>query len=828
MRPAAGLCYHPVMLRTITPWAITTALLLSLSLAVACGSDADGADDAAPPQDAVALDTAEPPDAGPLDAIEPDAAEPTDAPEPLDAAPDAADPLDAAPADTRPPLDPLGDADKDGVLDLDEVADGTDPYDPRSARAWHPEITGHPRLFMGPDDLDRLAALAAEPTGAHATLWTRVVNRSQQNPAAQPTDGTYDPSAAAAQGEVAEAAAFRGLLEADAAMTAKALDLLSAPIPDPTYLNTGSSFNVGAHYNLIESDALVGFCTAYDYVAGTPGVDAEALATARARLVERIDHFRTLCFEGGGCRNLIRNERNNHTMKPMGALGLCAIAVPDRATAAADFNEAVASLDWLFNHRQGVPEGGYGENWNYLNYGAQSFIQLMVAWHRLAPGETWPLRGLGLVTPDDPRAGLLTDYLDFAAHPTTRAVFLAMMQATRPDGLTVPIDDGNPSAASAGLLAAFFDDPRFLWLWEKPRVNRAASRCVTATFALLDPAMAPVDPDWPLSLFLPEAGFTVLRTGFDPDQLYIHFNHEHGPVRQAGYSHEHADSLSVVLHAFGEPLIIDPGYINYGEHLRVKYGHDHNLVLVDGEGPPFFFLDPLVQAEPEGDAWLHTWDDDPDFTTAIASTKYGEAELRRRIVRVRERYLVIADDLLSATDRVWTWQINGLAGGTVANTSFEQTPLGGRWTRPKARAVVAVASTVGAATFDTTLEDHLNDGGWKEHVRLAAEATMGPGAGFVAVVLPDLADAPEATFTALDPADGVAALVVTHADGAVDLVALNLTDAAHTVDASGLATPLPAGALTLRRLAPAAEAARTWPMATPPIPDPPPTVPTDP
>ncbi|MCA9517811.1 MAG: heparinase II/III family protein, partial [Myxococcales bacterium] len=655
------------MLRSVR--AIVTLSLsfgtLALGGLAACGDDGgagtvtDALGDTAAAVDTLPADTVDDAvdDTATADVVDPDTA--ADA---VDAEPDvdsqAADADTADLVDTAPVLDPNGDTDKDGVFDLDEVDDGTDPFDPRSCRAWHPEIAGHPRLFLRPDDVAAVAArVGAEGAPAHAAIWPRIVSRANQAPPEQPTDGTYDPSVAAAQGDIAEAAAFRGLLEGDAAMTAKAVALLAAAFPDPTYLNQQSAFDVGAHYDLIESEALVGFCTAYDYVAGTPGVAAEDLAAARAGVVARIDTFRRMCFQPGGCRALIVNERNNHTEKPVGALGLCAIAVPDRPEAAADFNDAVASLDWLLNVRQGVPEGGYAEGWNYLVYAGQSFLQLMLAWHRLAPGAEWPLHGLGAVTPSDPRAGDIATYRDFATHPTTRAIFKNLLVATTPNARTVPTDDGNPSTWPGGLLAALFDDPHLLWRWDA--TGYATPRCATATFAALDPAMTAADPDWPLETFLPEAGFSVLRSDFGPDALYLHVNHERGVVREAGFSHEHADNLSLVLHAFGEPLVIDPGYIDYTNHKKVRYATDHNLVLVDGAGPDFSPFDDLVQAQPNCDAFLHDHDVDATFATLIASSKYAGAEVRRRVVRVANRWVIVADSLLSATPRTWTWQLNG-------------------------------------------------------------------------------------------------------------------------------------------------------------------------
>ena len=36
---------------------------------------------------------------------------------------------------------------EDGIPDAREAEEGTDPQDPSSASAWHPEWTGHPRLL---------------------------------------------------------------------------------------------------------------------------------------------------------------------------------------------------------------------------------------------------------------------------------------------------------------------------------------------------------------------------------------------------------------------------------------------------------------------------------------------------------------------------------------------------------------------------------------------------------------------------------------------------------------------------------------------------------
>jgi hypothetical protein len=109
-------------------------------------------------------------------------------------------------------VDALADPDGDGIATVDELSDGTDPTDPGSAAAWHPEIVGHPRLFLGPEAVAEVASRVDASDGSHAVLWQRIITRAAKTPPEQPTDGTYDPAIAAQRGDIADAAAFVGLL----------------------------------------------------------------------------------------------------------------------------------------------------------------------------------------------------------------------------------------------------------------------------------------------------------------------------------------------------------------------------------------------------------------------------------------------------------------------------------------------------------------------------------------------------------------------------------------------------------------------------------------
>ncbi len=809
----------------------TLSLAIALSL-VGCGDTSDPTDTTIPDSVAVEIDALDEttPDATETtleDSAEPDSSpdiaetlEAIDAPNPTDTTDttDVIDTLDTREVEAEAVIDPNGDTDRDGIFDLEEVDDGTNPFDPRSARAWHPEITHHPRLFTHPDARATIVARAAATDGRAQTLWARVIALADRAMPAHPLDQGYNTDIPFNQGPIVEAAALVGYVTGDLAYTTKALDTLAAAFPDPTPLNNRSMFNAGDHYDLLEAEALQGFCSAYDLAAGTPDVDPTQLAAAAARLVERVDYFRTLCMTRGGCTSLLRNEPNNHAVKALAALGTCAMALPDRASAAADFNEALTAIDFLAHERQGNLEGGWAESWNYLSYSGETHLGFLAAVHNVGVA-SWSLVGDGWITRSNERNDQLVEVLDPAGDPLWRAVYERALFATMPSGVTPAVDDANPSALHGGLIAALFDDPRFLWNWTLPRVGLHTGRQLVATFLMADPAIAPVTPDWGDGFFA-EAGFSILRSGLDVNASYFHMQHEREDMRVMGGAHEHADNLSFLLAAHGTELAIDPGYLDFTNHKKVKYGTDHNIVLVDGLGPEFFLDDQLVEIAPNSDAYLHDHATAPPFTTFIASTKYRDAELRRRVVRVTtpgQDVFIVADDLVNlgaAPTRKWTFQLNGLASEEIGGTSFATTDSASgtfaEWRRPGATLFAAVTAN-GDATIASRLEESIFSS--QRHRCLTVDADMGAGAGFLTVLIPALPDAtPVITSTRVGQ---VVVTNVTLPDGTVLVAYLNPSSEA-VIDGKSIVP-----GLTVM----SADQVGHWTLQTPPIPDPTPFIP---
>jgi hypothetical protein len=160
-----------------------------------------------------------------------------------------------------------------------------------------------------------------------------------------------------------------------------------------------------------------------------------------------------------------------------------------------------------------------------------------------------------------------------------RALVLVMDQS----GNDVPTNDSWPinaiGAARKGLQLG--DDPLLEWAASKGQKG-----------------IAPPD-----STALPYAGFYAMRGGWKPDDLFLFFRA--GPP---GLGHEHQDMLEVVLRAWNQTLLFDPGTYSYDHSDWRRFTIDtdsHSTITVDGRQqhrPP----NPVPVVEPMRNPWITT------------------------------------------------------------------------------------------------------------------------------------------------------------------------------------------------------------------------------
>ncbi len=140
------------------------------------------------------------------------------------------------------------------------------------------------------------------------------------------------------------------------------------------------------------------------------------------------------------------------------------------------------------------------------------------------------------------------------------------------------------------------------------------------------------------SRYWKNSGWAVMRSDWDeePFEQARHLVFKASPRGP----HGHLDQLSMTLYAYGRPLLIDPGRLNYRAEGRIfRSTPYHNTVTVDGGD------------QRDGDASFERWQSTDTCELAVGSHKlYPGVTHRRTVLFVKPYFWVVRDDLLSDGD----------------------------------------------------------------------------------------------------------------------------------------------------------------------------------
>ena len=587
------------------------------------------------------------------------------------------------------PRDPTYEGDGDGVPDLDEVAAGTDPDDPADAPAWRPDWSGHPRVVFGPEDLPGIAAMVAAPDPVHETLLARIQGAAAQDVPSHP-DGGYDPYVTAARGRIAKAAAFLALVTEDAAMTEKAVGILSNLSPDIGLITIDHPWFNKTDIHVAEG--LASMAIAADWLLGVPSLAPEDAAAVEASVMAVALVFEHEVTEGQHWLMMV-TAQNNHTIKTFSSLAGAGMVFNQRPEAARLVSRGATQALYFLLEFQTSEDGGYAEGPSYLNYGAGEFWPMLWALHRAASGGTLALRNF-FDTRVQGETPLLVDLPDPADSAVLAALTRWPLRIAMPGGLMPNTDDSAMTAwCGAAFGAALFDDEELMWLWRRPAQglpSSCGSFVAPELFAIL-PAEVPEGspPEWTDQLLEP-GGQAVFRSGWEADDTYLLLLGEHGIARTHGMGHEQPDATHLILAAHGETLLLDSGYVKWEQKELVCHAENHSTLLVDGAGPPDNYDLAMVGA----DAWLTDWDIQDGLKTVVSSTSYAQTDRARRVVLFTDGWLLIHDRIDGTSEHSWDWLLHGHGGGSSGD--FEALAAGGRWTRPGAWVQAEVVATGGA------------------------------------------------------------------------------------------------------------------------------------
>ena len=153
--------------------------------------------------------------------------------------------------------------------------------------------------------------------------------------------------------------------------------------------------------------------------------------------------------------------------------------------------------------------------------------------------------------------------------------------------------------------------------------------------------------DLPLIKHYSGAGTTVMRSDWSDQAIYVGL--KTGETRA---NHSHLDINSIVLTAFGKPLLVDPGGWHYdhgggffdtGEHRWDYPGNDtvaHNTILIEGRGQ-------VYGKNRRGKVTHLESTSDFDYAVGEAASAYGPAVTRfdRHLIFSRRGYVILIDDI---------------------------------------------------------------------------------------------------------------------------------------------------------------------------------------
>ena len=484
------------------------------------------------------------------------------------------------------------------------------------------------------------------------------------------------------------------------------------------------------------------------------------------------------------CRTLV----NNHRTKSMAAMGLAAIALngenfeashdDGRYDPALWIDFAVRNTDFTVRDILTDPDGGYQEAGSYLGYSAIDHAAFLWAWHRYTGGASYEM------TWDEPVPpyyvlGAVDPYTvpDMWSDEVIEATLLWGVRTQLPDGTFPPFDDCTPGSRlfyGAFVSEDFANAELFRWAWEHNGQAAGGSTDVAPLIlAAYDDSIEPLSPDevgLDRHQVLPYAGQVIFRSSWETDAVYAAMLVEHG--RAAGMSqtrwgqyidgaggHEHTDGTSVMLYANDEALIIDSGYLGWEDHEKVWTPQNHNLILVDGEGPALPVLSvPPFEEGPDGELALTDYSVEGGWTAAgdgltyvtaadteaegiafaQAATEYFHltppTDIQRRMALLADRFVVLHDRARvdDYDSHMLTHTLHTHCGGTSGG-EFESTEHGATCSRAGARLTVAVLSP--DTTSYSTREDVHDESHWQELTHTVLETTVEGDTEFLTLLL---------------------------------------------------------------------------------------------
>lgn len=493
------------------------------------------------------------------------------------------------------------------------------------------------------------------------------------------------------------------------------------------------------------SKELIDYLIAYDLLRGA-GETPEALAASQARLQEFAGNLyrqSTTPFMGISFYSYVKN---NHALMTAAALGMAAVVLSEASSTDRNRQPAawagaglyhIDNVLWRDAQRQSdsTQITGYAEGPYYCKYALLNCLPFFRAMGHFLPD------GRQTYTFGTSARSIRNPYYD----PKYTRLYDWLAAITLPDGRLPALEDSYVDMAMPEL--ALTGQARYVQPLALSRLTGTPMRSLTAQLrdvtvdmraAYLAAALAPTPPRHLALTVLPGSGNLIFRSGSDSLAAYLHLYGRGGLAQANSGGHSQGSAGSFLLHAYGQQLALDPGYLSYNRRAEVGQASNHNLVLVDGAGPAIGTTGVASPAMSTIQQTLRT----SELAYGEVKTAYQSVSIVRKALFVRNAYYLLADEVSADRPHTYTWQLHGygLAGGQPATTGTFTDSLAtheGLWQKNGVTLLAHVTATGGASDYTTATNPHETTYGTAEnHTTLLVRKSGSAQTQFLAALYP--------------------------------------------------------------------------------------------
>jgi len=452
------------------------------------------------------------------------------------------------------------------------------------------------------------------------------------------------------------------------------------------------------------SKEFIDLLSAFDLLRGIIDIPKSSLDSIEKRLAVFAITFHREATKSIFGLTFFGTVRNNHALMTAGAIGMAGIILGDYKSLIPEdqprfwLNTALNAIDDIMftgSQAQSSKDGkaGYAEGPHYYRYAMLNMLPFFRALSHTYADTIFIINQKTIRHPyHDPRFMECTKW------------FISILQ---PDGTYPALGDtflgmGFPELALTGDSSFVYPfDPENLATQLNSTVDMRANYCASLTPAKLTFATELMVNE--------EAGAIVYRK----PEWYGHIIAKNGNSRTAGAGHSQSDMTSFLLWTHGIPIILDPGYLQYSMRDQVGNAQQHNVILVNGQGPPNG-----APLQPGGaDAFIRDYFSIPGLDYSVVETSYLGAQIKRHFFGIADSVVLNIDFCTTQNPATFSHQVHGngqINGNEQTGLAYWQnsgpsTTIS--WERDSAR-VDALWSAIPLETF--TADSSVHEEGYRK------------------------------------------------------------------------------------------------------------------